>query len=305
MSEHRTGTVRANGAEIHYEVTGTGSGAPLVLVHAGIADSRMWDAQVERLSDHCRVVRYDLRGFGQSTLPPIKYAHHEDLRILLDALAIPRASLVGASYGGEVALAFALEYPERVEALVLVGTLAGATEVSPGLRAGWTAMEAELDAGKIDDALEIELRMWVDGPQRSPADVDPVVRRRVREMDHALLLRQQKAVETSASEVELEPPVGERLGEVAVPTLVIVGDLDMPDALASADNLVDGIEGARLATIPGTAHLPSMERPDVFDDLVLDFLGSFHGGGAARARNSGEEQDLCTGQRRRMMRVGR
>ena len=112
--------------------------------------------------------------------------------------------------------------------------------------------------------------MWVDGPARAPEDVDPAVRERVRVMDTDLFAR--VAEQEEASEGDLDPPASARLSEIRVPTLVIVGEEDQPDALASADALASGIAGARKAAIPDAAHLPSMERPAEFNRIVLDFI---------------------------------
>lgn len=256
------------GARIHATVTGDGD--TIVLIHAGIADSRMWDAQRERFTASHRVVTYDLRGFGQSSIPPVAFAHHEDLRALLDVLGIETATLVGASLGGDVALAFSVAYPARVDALVLVNTLAGMTSPSPELRAGWDAVETAMESGSLDDAVELELRMWVDGPHRSAGDVDADVRMLVGEMDRALLHR--AAEQEAATETELEPPVRERLGGIAVPTLVVVGLLDLPDAVASAATLAAEIPDAQRFEIAEAAHLPSMERPEEFNPGVLAFI---------------------------------
>ncbi len=264
------GEIDINGARLH--VTLTGEGSPVVLVHSGITDSRMWGDQLVALAAHHRVVSYDLRGFGRSTIPAEAYAHHEDLRALLDACEVESAILVGASFGGEVVLAFAVAYPERIEALVLVNTLAGMTEPSPELQSGWRAVDAAFRSGSVDDAVERELRMWVDGLHRSPGDVDPDVRERVREMDAALLIR--AAEQDAATETEPASPVREGLGTIAVPVLVVVGLLDLPDALASAETLVAGIPGARRLNIPDAAHLPSMERPDVVNSAIEAFIES-------------------------------
>ncbi|MDQ3442246.1 MAG: alpha/beta hydrolase [Chloroflexota bacterium] len=262
------GEIDINGARLH--VTVTGEGAPVVLVHSGITDSRMWDAQVVSFSTAYWVVTYDLRNFGRSTIPADDYAHHEDLRSLLDATDIASATLVGASFGGKVALAVTVEYPTRIDALVLVNTLAGMTEPSPGLRSGWRAVEAALDSESFDDAVEVELQMWVDGPHRSATQVDQVVRERVREMDAALLRR--AAEQDAATESELDPPVLERLGTISTPVRVVVDALDLPDALTNAVVLGTGMPGARRFDIPGAAHLPSVECPGVFNPAVLSFI---------------------------------
>lgn len=270
MRPKTTRSVDANGARFH--VAEAGEGPVIVLVHSGITDADMWDAQVEVLAVDRRVVTYDLRGFGRSTIPAAGYAHHDDLLALLDVLDVESATFVGASFGGEVVLAFAIEHPDRVDALVLVNTLAGVTDLSPELRSGWRAFEAAVEAGRFDDAVEIELRMWVDGPHRAASEVDAGVRERVRMMDAALLRR--AAEQEAATERELDPPVLERLGEITAPTLVVVGGLDLRDALVSANVLVSSIPGAQRIDIPNAAHLPSLERPDEFNAAMLAFLAA-------------------------------
>ena len=258
-----------NGARLWVE--SRGDGPTIVFVHSGITDSRMWNPQWDAFPDF-RLVRYDLRGYGQSPLPPGDYAHHDDLRAVLDALAIPRAVLIAASMGGEVALAFTLDHPDRVTGLVLVDTLAGIQAPSDHLRAGWRAMEEALDAGDLDRAVEIELGMWVDGPHRAPDEVDPSVRELVREMDLALLRR--AAEHEHATGQDPNPPVRERLGDIRCPVLVVTGVLDVDDARLSAEALVTGIPDVRQAVIPDVAHLPSLEDPGRFNALVGEFLAT-------------------------------
>lgn len=272
MSEGIAGTRRLdiNGASLHVETTGTGD--PIVLVHAGIADARMWDPTVPAFAPDHRVIRYDMRGYGRSTIPPLPFAHHNDLAAIFDGLALDPAVVIGASYGGEVAATFAIEHPELVRGLVLVNTLAGMREPSAQLRAGWRAVDDEMDRGNVSGAVEIETRMWVDGPRRQPEEVDPDLRRRVTTMNAAIFARIDEV--EAAEERELDPPVVDRLGEIGAPTLVIVGTLDQPDAIASAEMLAAGIPNASMATIPDAAHQPSMERPDVFNRTVRQFLAT-------------------------------
>src|SRR5947209_8694969 len=105
----RSGLVSVHGTDLYYEELGEGH--PVILLHAGIADSRMWDEQMPVLAERYRVVRYDLRGFGRSKMVAGAFSHRADLAALLDALGIASAALVGCSFGGRVATEFALEFP--------------------------------------------------------------------------------------------------------------------------------------------------------------------------------------------------
>jgi 3-oxoadipate enol-lactonase len=256
-------------AELYREVAG--EGPPVVLVHAGICDSRMWDPQWETFPRSHRVVRYDLRGFGRSPLGPGRHSPPADLIALLDELALGPATLVGASMGGGISLQVAVARPELVSALVLVGSGVRGHDWSEYVTRAWAEEEAAFERGDLDAAVEVNLRTWVDGPRRSPDEVDPAIRRKVGEMQRRAL---ELYVEggANAQEEALVLDIGDRLGEISVPTLVLGGELDVPDIQLVADRLEREIPGARRATIEGAAHVPSMERPDEFDRLVLGFL---------------------------------
>jgi len=262
-----TGTAYVNGATLHYEVAGEGE--PLVLVHAGIADGRMWDPQMDAFSRRYRTIRYDLRGFGRSPMVEGPYSHHADLRALLDALQVDRATFVGCSMGGGAVLDFALENPGRVEALVLVGSAVGGFEFDEGPPEEWEELVATDEAGDLEMVSELEVRMWVDGPRRGPDVVDPAVRGLVREMN--LIALKNEALQLG-EEQEPETPAASRLSQVRAPTLVIVGDEDRARTQAAADLLERELPDARKTVMPGAAHLPNMERPEEFNHLVLDFL---------------------------------
>jgi pimeloyl-ACP methyl ester carboxylesterase len=260
---------------LHYEVAGDGS--PVILSHAGIADSRMWDPQWETFPRSHRVVRYDSRGYGRSPRPPGRFSLPADLIALLEALALGPAALVGASMGGGISLQVAVARPDLVSALVLVGSGVRGHEWSEEITRAWSEEEAAFERGDLDAAVEVNLRTWVDGPERSSAEVDPEVRRKVGEMQRrALELYRDGGAD--AEEEALVLDIGERLGEISAPTLVLVGELDVPDIHQIADQLEHEIPRARRATISGTAHVPSMERPEEFDDLVLGFLAEVEAG---------------------------
>jgi 3-oxoadipate enol-lactonase len=233
----------------------------------------MWEPQWETFARAYRVLRYDLRGFGRSPIGPGRFSHARDLLELLDVHAVDRASLVGVSMGGRVALEVALARPELVTALVLVGSgLPGHDwSGSEEMEAADAEEEAALEKGDLDAAVEVALRVWVDGPRRSPEDVDPEVRERVGEMQRRAYELQLPVWETAGEEL-LVPEVAERLGEIRAPTLVVVGEEDVPDIHAIATRLAREIPGARSGSIADTAHVPSVERPREFDELVLPFL---------------------------------
>ncbi|MBD0330331.1 MAG: alpha/beta fold hydrolase [Thermoleophilia bacterium] len=268
-------------AALWYEVAGRG--LPVVLLHAGIADSRMWDPQFASFAHEYRVVRFDARGFGRSPYAPGRFSPVDDVRELLDRLGIARAALVGASSGGAVALDVAIAYPERVWALVLVGATVRGRPWSAEVRR-FQADEAEaLAAGDLERAVELNLRLWVDG-RRPPGTVPEALRARVAGM-------QRRAFDLERERAALEPapePVGPlwrtepRLGEVRAPTLVVVGEADVADVHEASALLAERVAGARQAVIGGAAHLPSLERPQEFDRLVLDFLASAAPAGSDR-----------------------
>ncbi|MGH3146102.1 MAG: alpha/beta fold hydrolase [Rubrobacter sp.] len=263
-----TGTADVNGAQIRYEVVGEGE--PLVLVHAGIADSRMWDGQVEAFARDYRVIRYDLRGFGETAMVEGPYAHHEDLRGLLDSLEFERAHLVGCSMGGGAALDFALRHPERVRSLVLVGSAVSGFHGDFGPPEQWDELVAADEEGDLELVSELEVQIWVDGPGRSPEDVDGSVRDLVREMNLIALRNEDSGL---GEELEPEPPSVDRLPEIQAWALILVGDEDQPRTIAAADLLERELPNARKVVMTDTAHLPNMERPEEFNRIVMDFLG--------------------------------
>jgi pimeloyl-ACP methyl ester carboxylesterase len=231
----------------------------------------MWDELVGPLAREFTVLRYDLRGYGDSTLPPGPYSQARDLLGLLDHVGIERAALVGVSYGGRVSLDTAAVAPERVTALVLAATALRDHEWSAVVREFGDEEESLLDAGDVDGATELNARLWVDGPKRGPDAVRDEVRDRVREM-------QRRAFEVQVAAYEADPPPGPedpvvlRLGEIAAPTLLIVGDADVPDFLEIADQLEAELPDARKVVLEDTAHTIPLERPAEFQELTFAFL---------------------------------
>jgi pimeloyl-ACP methyl ester carboxylesterase len=248
-----------------------GDGPAVVLIHAGICDSRMWDPQWTTFPRAHRTIRYDLRGFGRSPLTPGPFAHARDLAVLLDGLGVERAALVACSYGGQVALELAVARPDLVELLVLVGASLPGRDWSPAVRSSFAEEERALQRGDLDAAVETNLRTWVDGTGRPAGTVDPTVREAVRRMQRRAFELQLPFADNDEEE-NLEPDWPDRLGKVQVPALVLDSDHDQPDIHAIARRLARELPQARTATIAGAAHLPSMERPAAFDRRVLTFL---------------------------------
>ena len=263
----RSGFAEIGETKLSYEVAG--EGRPLVLVHAGIADRRMWDDQFHAFAQHYRVIRYDRRGFGDSPMVAEAYSHHQDLHELLKFLGIERTYLLGCSQGGKAIIDFTLEHPEMTGALVLVASALSGFTFAGEVPRQWRELEQAEETGNIALVNELELQIWVDGPHRTPEQVDRKVRERVREMNHIALA----ASVDSGVERQLEPAAVNRLSELHTPTLIIIGDLDTPKTLAAADFLAEQIPGARKVMMSGAAHLPNMEQPEEFNRHVLSFLG--------------------------------
>jgi len=256
-------------SRIYYEISG--EGPPLVLIHGGLLNLHMWDPQIDAFTERYRVLRYDASSHGRSVTPPDAYFDHEDLDRLLTHVGIDRAVLVGLSMGGRIAIDFALEHSDRVEALVLVGSgLSGFRFDSPEVQEARPEAIEAWGAGDWDRVTEIFQRQWTDGPHRSPGEVDPEVRETVRAMIRSTL---ERAADGQVTEGRtMDPPAIERLDELEAPTLLVVGELDMPDIHEIADLLVTANPRAELIEIDGVAHMVNLERPEEFNRVVLAFL---------------------------------
>ena len=262
-----SGMAAVHGTSIYYE--SLGQGPTVVLIHAGVADSRMWDGTFEALAERFHAIRFDIRGFGRSAMPPGRFSYHADLAALLDHLGASRASLIACSFGGQIAIDFAISYPDRVRSLVLVSAGIGGRKPSDEMIRFGDEEDALLGRGDVEAATELNVRTWVDGPRRSKDDVDPSVRERVRVMQRELF---QVSAPEGVERVRLEPPAVGRLGEIRAPALVIVGEYDMRDMLDAGDLLASTIPRARKVVFPDAAHLVSMERPERFLELAVGFL---------------------------------
>ncbi|WIG59718.1 MAG: hypothetical protein OJF49_002465 [Ktedonobacterales bacterium] len=270
---HESGSVTVNGARLAYDIQGDGH--PLVLIHAGIADRRQWDDQMDAFAARYTVIRYDQRGWGDSSAPAGPVAFHEDLYGLLRALNIAQAHILGISMAGTMAIDFALTHPDMVSSLVLVGSwLSGYPTVpSDAEKAVWERYQAALDEGRLDCANKVEVDLKLAGIHRDPTQVDPAVRERLLAIHRPAFDRLAER-DRMTPWLKPEPPAASRLAELHAPTLVIYGDLDVPVIPVIAAKLAAEIRGARTIVMPGTAHVPNMEQPQQFNHIVLDFLAS-------------------------------
>ena len=264
---------------IAYDRAGPTGRTPIVLVHAGVADRRMWDPQWPALTAERNVLRLDLRGFGESVqLPAGPLSPVDDLLDTLDHAGVDRCHLVGASFGAGVAVEAALVRPGLAESLFLSapgGSLIA--ETTPQLREFFTAESSALADGDLEAAVQANLRWWVDGPRRAPATVAAASREQVAAMQRLAF----ELTETwdEVTEAELDPPALERLTEVNVPTLVLVGALDLDAILDTAARVTAGLPQARQVEWPDVAHLPSLERPDDFLTLLRRWLAEAEAAG--------------------------
>jgi len=255
---------------VWYDVQG--EGPAVALVHAGVADSRMWEPQLPAFTTSHKVVRVDLPGFGRSPIETDPISLRGSILEALDGAGVDRAAIVGTSLGGATALELALDSPDRVSALVLVGPGLDGHEWSAEVEAFGQEEEEALARDDLDAAIEANMRMWLAGPRRSVEDIDPALRELFADMQRRAFQLGQGHDDVRT--VRLDPPASQRLGEVRAPTLVITGDEDVGDIHRIADRLAAEIPSAKRATIAGAAHLPNLEKPEEFDRIVLDFLAS-------------------------------
>lgn len=270
MIQTSNGYINGGGGEIYYEAAG--EGAPLVLSHAGFVDNRMWDDQWSDFAPQYHVIRFDMRGFGQSALGALPIERRRDLDRLLQRLDVSRAALLGCSLSGEVTLDFTLEHPESVRALILVSTVPGGFEMQGPPPAQLLEMMGAIEQGDLARASELQNRLWIDGPFRQPEQVNPLVRQRAAEMNRIALANGTWVKAEAQPANPLQPSAAQRLNEVRVPTLIIAGGRDHPEVLRAAEVMAAAIPHAEKVIIPNGAHLPNMEQPAEFNRVVLDFL---------------------------------
>lgn len=273
-----TGFFETNGARIYYEVEGDGE--PVLLIHAGIANLRMWDDQVPALRDAYRVIRYDTRGFGRTETQDVEFSNRADIAALLDHLEESSAHVVGISRAGQIALDFTLESPERVRSLVVANGGVSGYDAPGGDESAWEQAEKWEEAKDWERLAAWETDFWVNGEGQPSARADSAVRDRV----HEWILSNYRAEKVTGKPQVLDPPAAGRLNELRAPLMVIIGTLDEGSTVASCRYLADGVPGTRLELFEGAAHMPNLEQPERFNRVLREFLDAH----AGRRRDASE-----------------
>jgi 3-oxoadipate enol-lactonase len=261
------------GGRLNVVEEGAAGDPPILLLHAFVSDLRSWDELVPPLvAAGYRVVRYDARGFGQTTTEDVEYSNRADLAAVLDALAIGRAALVGNSGGGQIAIDTAIEFPDRVVAVVGVGAGLGGFEgdLTPEELALLKEGEALESAEEPDIAaiVDLDVRAWVNGVGQSETRVPAAILERFRALDAP----QYEAGRVRGRPIVLQPAAAERLAELRCPVLALAGGLDLSEVAQSAHHLEANAPGARAMILPDVAHMIGMEIPDKLAALIIEFL---------------------------------
>jgi pimeloyl-ACP methyl ester carboxylesterase len=261
QSQVQSGFAEINGGKIYYEVAG--SGYPLVLIHGGQMDRRMWDEQFDLFSKSYRVIRYDVRGFGKSPASTNVYADEEDLATLLKYLHVDKAYVVGLSLGGRIAIDFALTHPDMTDGIVPVAPGLSGFHFSddPNATESWRAALAG-DWQKVAD-------LWLKSGYMAPAMQNAKIAGRLRQL---ALENAHEYLDNPVLESMPNPPAIDRLPEIRTPTLIIVGNRDVTDIHEICGLLFARVPHSREIVIENSGHIVNMEQPELFNRSVLNFL---------------------------------
>ena len=266
-----------NSGAAQLAVTREGSGQSLVFLHAGVADKRSWRPLVDALAKSMgsfQGVSYDRRGFGESTYTEERHSRVGDCVAVLDALKLSSSVLVGNSQGGRIAIDTALLHSSRVRALVLIGTaVSGVPEDDsylPEIDELGRKMEVAQAAGDLNELNRLEAHLWLDGPLSPQGRVSGAVRELFLDMNFRALSAKE------VGDVTDDIDAWNKLSEIRVPTLVIVGRLDLPNLLERSAQIVKAVPGAEMVTMENVAHLPAMEAPQQCAEIIAKFLVRRH-----------------------------
>ena len=246
-----------------------GAGKALVFLHAGVADKRMWQSQLDRFKASHQVIAYDRRGFGETQAEDVPFSQVEDLEAVLRALELDNVTLIGCSQGGRTAIDFALSHPEKVNALILIASaVSGAPSpqsFAPEVQVKLDALAVSEEADDLGRVNELEAQLWLDGPRSPAGRVSGAVRDLFLDMN-AVALRHPELTRERGSALAYE-----RVAELNVPTLIVWGELDFEHIKERCHYLLANIPDAQGEEIQGVAHLPSLESERV-NELISAFV---------------------------------
>ena len=265
---HITQFAEIDGARIAFDIAGDGPG--IVLIHAGVTASGMWDEVMPQLATDRRVVRFDMRGFGESIEDEqLEWRADRDVIAVMDAAGLDQAVIVGVSMGGGAAIDTALEHPERVSGVIAVNPGISGFRADDGEWAveRFKQMKPAWDAGDKEEVARLEMEIWLAGPHRR---LEEMPQDMITTMQDWLLVAYEK--EPWDRQQGLKPPAADRLGEIRVPVLGVLGELDLPSLAATIDHIAEGAAQGSKVVMPGVAHLAPWEQPDEFVAIVREFL---------------------------------
>ncbi len=252
-----------------FHIIDEGSGPPILFIHAGVADSRMWNHQIGL--DGFRTIAFDKRGYGKTPWVPGPYSDTDDCLAVLDQLGIASATIVGCSMGGGTALDLAIHHKDRVDKLVLVGAFPAGWEPPDGWEDVPLEAEAQAaaEAGDIDRVVEIDYQMWMVGYGRDESEVDASLKDLFIDMDRTPAKTE---AERNEHQTGFQTRPNPHLDEIEAATLVVVGAYDEPILVDAAKYMAERLSDRRAVIIPDAAHLPSLEQPEAFNEALLEFL---------------------------------
>jgi len=259
----KSGYISVPQCRLYYE--DAGQGPCIVFLHDGMLHSEAYDPQFTAFADDYRVVRYDRRRYGRSDVPQAPYSNCADLKAVFDTLKIDSALLVGCSSGSRLAIDFTLMYPDLVTGLVLIGPVVSGMGYTSHMttRGGHLTSEIRSDAARLRD-------YWIDDDPYEILNTNTKAKARARE----LLTAYPQNIDAGLGHFQQRPerPALQFLNEIKVPTLIIVGEGDIPDVHAHAGAIEAGISGARREIVSDAGHLTSLEKPQEVNDLIRAFL---------------------------------
>lgn len=264
-----SGYVDIDQTRLYYETAG--SGIPLLLVHAGVADCEQWDNEFLGFSQHFQVIRYDMRGYGKSDPVSGPFSHLSDLeRVIAELDLAPPLILMGCSLGGVLSMDYALEHPDMIRALIMIGPGSCGFELDNCTQELFSEAKQAFEEGDLNRLAEIETQMWFDCIHAEPDQVDQSMRAFLYEMNRSVLAREAQVADQIPDEKGKESLT--KMAQASFPVLIVVGSKDLPYMHAAADFLTDSIRSARKEIIDDAAHLPNLDQPHVFQEVVGNFL---------------------------------